>query len=240
MAPMLPRSNRAAMMVSLSLALGAALAACGAEPTSSDPPTSQSTSGQGTSSTSGGDGGSTSASTTTTGNGSTSTGTTTSTTATGMMGCQGLGDPCTDCSAQQCHDLYCGCYDDAVCGALVACAQGCAPNDTACSQACLTANESAISKAALLSDCAAISCSGLCPGATQLVPCEKCAAQSCEAQLNACVANPECTALVECVLACPQGDDFCAGGCYFDHSDGQDDATALQDCTSNACPGQCG
>jgi hypothetical protein len=154
----------------------------------------------------------------------------------GSGGCtMGLGDACSDCAAASCNALYCSCYGNPACGALAACAAACAAGDTQCAQACLSANPSGISDALTLGDCASSACAQQCPTATALSPCESCAFENCASQMNACVANAECTALIACVQDCG-GDDFCNAGCYFDHEGGQDGAQAVQDCVAAPCP----
>lgn len=154
------------------------------------------------------------------------------------MGCAGLGDACSDCLFTSCNALYCACYDNATCGALVACTQGCAAGDDGCAQACLTNNQAGISAAALVSDCAATSCPS-CPGVAALGPCEKCLFTSCSAQMNKCLANEECGALIQCAQDCAPGDDTCLAFCAFEHSGGTDDGQAVSDCLGASCGGQC-
>ena len=39
----------------------------------------------------------------------------------GGAGCPSLGDPCTDCLSSQCQAVYCNCFGNAECPALVQC-----------------------------------------------------------------------------------------------------------------------
>ncbi len=119
------------------------------------------------------------------------------------------------------------------------CTQGCAANDTVCNQTCLANNEGAISEAALLNDCGGSTCALDCPDSTALDICTKCLFTNCSTAMNACLSNPECSALVQCAQDC-FGDAFCQLGCYDDHPDGQNDADAVTSCLQNSCSGQCG
>lgn len=120
------------------------------------------------------------------------------------------------------------------------CTQACAPNDAACNQTCLSNNSSAISEAALLNDCAATSCNGMCAGAAALDGCSKCLFTSCSGAMNTCVANAECAAILTCAQGCDPSDSFCQFSCYSDHPDGQSAADDVTNCLQNSCSGQCG
>ena len=230
---MLGRSHALALLTSCSLALFGLFAACGSDETSSNDDDDNDTSDTG------GSGGSSSGSgASSSGSGASSSSSSGSGTG-GAMGCAGLGDACSDCAFGACNALYCTCYDNPACGALVACAQTCAPGDTGCAQNCLTQNQAGISDALLLGNCAAGGCAADCPTATVLSPCESCAFTNCEQQMNTCLANAECTALIECVQGCSDGDDICLAGCAIEHGDGQNDAEAVQNCVASPCP-ECG
>jgi hypothetical protein len=228
--------GRPSALALLCISLTALFLACGAddEPTPSDDDDDTTSSGSGGSSSSDG-GGPASSGAGASGASSSSSGTGASG---GAAGCAGLGDACSDCAAAQCNELYCTCYDNASCGALVACAQGCAAGDTDCAQSCLSNNQSGISDALLLGNCAATSCAQACPAATTLGACEACAFENCPSQMNTCLADAECTALIQCVQEC-NGDDLCNYGCVLDHGDGQQAAEAVQSCVAQPCP-SCG
>jgi hypothetical protein len=193
----------------------------------------------------GGSGGSTGGSTATAGSGGTggtggmtSTGGTTSSGGTGGTtnpGCSGLGDACTDCLADKCNATYCACYADPACGSLVQCAQACAGNAD-CNQNCFTNNENGISEAALLNNCAATQCPS-CPGTASLSPCELCVFTSCAPQMNTCLANPDCNALLACAQACPMDANYdtCVQNCGFANFGGIDDAQNVSSCVSANC-----
>ncbi len=239
--------------------LVAALVGCGDEVSSESFGTSStttSTTGTGTSTSTSGGGGGTGgagvggAAVGGSGGGSTSTGTSTTTGAGGAGGgggmgagggpsCPGLGDACTDCTAAQCPATYCACYGNLECSALLQCLQGCAPNDPMCGQTCLTAHEDGISAAFLLGDCAATTCSASCPNATNaLTPCQQCLYGSCDIQMNACIANPECTALVSCYQACG-ANMACQQQCATQHPQGLADAGAVSNCAQASCSNTC-
>lgn len=228
--------NWTAALAISSLGVGVGVAACGSDSdttSSSDEGTTAGPGGPSSTASGAGGAGVTSASA------GGASGTSSASTGAGRAGCKGLGDACSDCAAMQCNAQYCACYGNPTCGQLVACVQNCPPGDMGCGQNCLTANEAGITDALLLSDCAAGGCMADCPTAAKLTACEVCALQNCPQQMNKCVANPECTALIQCVEGC-MGDDFCNAGCAFDHGDGQTDAQAVQDCTKTPCANQCG
>jgi hypothetical protein len=152
-------------------------------------------------------------------------------------GCTGLGDACSDCAFESCGAEYCACFADPACANLIVCAQACGPMDAECAQGCLTANEDGIATAALIGDCSAASCPADCPASPELTACEVCLFTSCAAEMNACLANPDCNLLAQCAQGCG-GDAACAAACYFQYPDGQADATAVQECGA-ACP-ECG
>jgi hypothetical protein len=167
---------------------------------------------------------------------STSASSTTST-GTGVM-CPDTGTACTKCLSQACAPTYCSCYGNLDCSALFECWKTCSPGDTACAQSCESAHQDGISSAFLLSDCAASSCATDCPGTEALPACQKCLFESCDVQMNACVANPECTALFTCAKAC-NGDMTCVQQCATDHPNGVQDATKVNTCAKVSCTSVC-
>jgi hypothetical protein len=176
--------------------------------------------------------------------------TSTATTGTGGMGgggqggsmCPGFGDPCTNCTAAQCQATYCDCFNNPDCVALVQCLQGCTPGDAACQQTCFTDNQNGISDSVLLADCVEPNCNGPteCNGSGQaLGPCEECLFTSCPAEMNTCLANAECYALITCAQACPPGDQACINNCGLMHTGGINDAQGVLNCANNACAAVC-
>ena len=122
-----------------------------------------------------------------------------------------------------------------MCGSLVQCSQACAGNAD-CNQDCFTNNQNGISEAALLNNCAATQCPS-CPGTSALSPCELCVFTSCSSQMNACLANPDCNALLACVQACPMDANYdaCVQDCGFLNFGGIDDAQNVSSCVSANC-----
>jgi hypothetical protein len=153
--------------------------------------------------------------------------------------CPGLGDDCTNCTAAQCQDTYCACFNNPACVAIVQCIQGCAGDD-ACVQDCLTQNSDGASDAILLGDCTAESCDVECPGAgPDLPPCYECTFEQCSTEMNTCFANPECAAIILCAQACPAGDQTCVQDCVVQHPGGVTDAQAVLTCSNTNCQAQC-
>src|SRR5262249_17602732 len=125
----------------------------------------------------------------------------TSSSATGGMICPGFGDMCSNCLSMGCPATYCNCYNDPQCLAIFTCQAMCGGNAN-CKQGCLSSHPSGISEAYLLSDCAGAICAAQCPGNKPVDPCTKCVLTNCPAAMNACLAEPECLALYNCLEAC--------------------------------------
>jgi hypothetical protein len=213
-------------------------AACGSDdPADDGDNVDNTTSGQPGSSGQGGDG-ATGAGPSSSGEGGSGASTTSSTSGNGG-GCVGLGDACSDCAVESCNALYCTCAANSACTTLISCLDGCG-SDQNCSQGCLSATPAGIADAVLLNDCANGSCGSQCPTTQPLDACQKCAAQNCPTQLSACLANPECTPLIECASNCSEDDFFCLSGCADDYGGGQDVAEDLGGCVEGPCNGLCG
>jgi hypothetical protein len=153
--------------------------------------------------------------------------------------CPSLGDACTACLSTTCEDLYCTCYGNPQCGALITCLDPCSPDDESCLQECLTAHRTGISDAFLLSDCGARGCATPCPGSEAATACEVCLFTSCADDMNRCLANSECSALIQCIADCTSGDDACSQRCALQHAAGIADAQEVGDCSSASCGAQC-
>lgn len=254
-------SNRAAHRPIVKLvsvgAVGAALAlvsvvasGCGSDDDLFGPGGGSTTSGTGAGTNTGGDGSGAGGSTTTGTGGSTSTGTggagqggasqgggsTGGSGTGGGIGCDGLGDPCSDCAAVECPGLYCNCAGSPPCVSFVVCLSNCAPNDAVCTQSCMTQNEDGISDAFLLGNCSAQQCPAQCPNAQNLDGCQTCLFAACEVQMNQCLANPECTELLGCIAACDPANLSCPQVCLGMHPGGTADAQAVQTCAGQSCP----
>lgn len=151
--------------------------------------------------------------------------------------CSDVGDPCTICESTTCPAEYCGCYDNGSCLLLAQCVAGCAVDDTACAQACWTQYPDGISDGALLTHCAATLCAEACGRYVPLTPCQLCLYTECAEAMNVCIANPECTALLQCLDACEAPG--CENTCYIAHPDGLADSGPVGRCAQEACVTQC-
>lgn len=151
------------------------------------------------------------------------------------MICQDFGDPCTSCVSVACPAIYCACSDNPECFALSTCFSGCPDDDQACNQACQTKHPDGISDLYKLSGCAGSSCPSECPGNDPLSPCIACVLDECPGALNACLADPACVALYNCLDACPDVDLVCQQGCYGQFGAGTAKLTALLQCESAPC-----
>ncbi|WP_437297377.1 hypothetical protein [Sorangium sp. So ce426] len=154
--------------------------------------------------------------------------------------CASLGDPCTTCLALRCQESYCACQRSAECAALGNCLLGCAAEDVACEQACLTAHRAGISGIFLEGGCASERCSAQCPSRDALSPCASCRLTGCAAEMNACVAEPSCRAMLACVDACRADGDGCLEACSAMHADGVQAAGAVFACEEARCGADCG
>ncbi|WP_437743811.1 hypothetical protein WMF39_01680 [Sorangium sp. So ce1504] len=153
--------------------------------------------------------------------------------------CASLGDPCTTCLALRCQESYCACQRSAECAALGNCLLGCAAEDVACEQACLTAHRAGISGIFLEGGCASERCSAQCPSRDALSPCASCRLTGCAAEMNACVAEPSCRAMLACVDACRADGDGCLEVCSAMHADGVQAAGAVFACEEARCGADC-
>jgi hypothetical protein len=151
----------------------------------------------------------------------------------------GLGDPCSDCTAQNCAAAYCACYNDPSCGDLVKCLQPCAAGDMNCQQMCFSSNMGAISEASLLDSCAAMSCASQCPGTTALGPCDVCLFEKCAPQMNTCIADPDCASILYCVEMCSPNDCGCELNCYENScsTQAQNEVMDVDNCLMSSCSG---
>jgi len=113
------------------------------------------------------------------------------------------------------------------------------PGDTECAQSCATVHEAGISAAALTADCAGTTCDAGCAAGKALMPCQKCLYTECSNEMNACLANPECVALVQCIQACAPGDMACGQACADEHPSGLLQAVALRNCRIENCDESC-
>jgi hypothetical protein len=79
-----------------------------------------------------------------------------------------------------------------------------------------------------------------CDGQGSCQACIECASGSeCSDAQQACIQSPDCTGLLECLVAC-DFDDVCEGGCYASYPDSAAEAlSAFEVCVTCACPLDC-
>ncbi|WP_437279248.1 hypothetical protein WME90_01450 [Sorangium sp. So ce375] len=153
--------------------------------------------------------------------------------------CASLGDPCTTCLALRCQESYCACQRSAECAALGNCLLGCAVGDEPCGQVCLTAHRAGISGIFLEGGCAFELCGVQCPSRAPLSACATCRHTGCAAEMNACVADPSCRALLACVDACGADDEACRSQCAVDNEGGMRAAGPVFACEGAQCGTDC-
>jgi hypothetical protein len=124
------------------------------------------------------------------------------------------------------------------CQATTNCFLGCAPDDAACFQHCLTAHRDGISDVSLLGDCEAARCQAQCSSGKPLTPCKSCLFTRCPDEMNTCIANAQCSALLACVEACA-GNAGCTQACNRNHSSGVSDAEPVLGCGDTRCDALC-
>jgi hypothetical protein len=155
----------------------------------------------------------------------------------GGAACADFGEPCSECELAQCHEVYCACFESTDCVAVATCLLGCPVNDQACFQSCWTANPNGISDAALVQHCGATSCAGACTNLVPLSPCQLCLAQSCESEMNACMALASCTSLLQCAEACTTQQ--CQDQCVAAYPSGAVLGAAVIACGNQSCAAEC-
>ncbi len=160
-----------------------------------------------------------------------------STDETGAGLCPDVGDPCTICESTQCPDAYCDCFNNGSCVLLAQCTAGCDIGDAACNQACWTQYPEGISDGAVLTHCAGTTCMADCGAYVPLTDCQQCLYTECPLEMNTCVSNPECSALLACLDACE--DPGCENTCYAVHPDGLADSGPVGECAQDACLQAC-
>lgn len=151
--------------------------------------------------------------------------------------CPGF-SPCTDCMSTGCSEVYCACANEDHCLGYLDCLSYCAEGDNECRQMCANNHEPGIAAAILVVDCAATVCDGTCMFGKELNDCQTCLYTSCPEQMNACIADAECIALVQCLQTC-SGDMACAQACIGDHPDGLPEAQAVKMCQTDNCFDPC-
>ncbi len=160
-------------------------------------------------------------------------------TGSGTTICKDFGDPCTGCIAKQCADSWCGCAGDPECLALFDCYGKC-NGDEACGQACLGAHPEGISDVLLVSGCAGTTCDASCNwGEPEFGTCEACVYSDCASETNACLSDPSCIALYQCLGDCEGIGLTCQKACYEKHGAGTAKLEAFVGCSSDKCKNAC-
>ncbi|MDI1479991.1 hypothetical protein [Polyangium sp. y55x31] len=161
----------------------------------------------------------------------------------GAPACMQPSDPnpesCRVCMYQQCNLAYCDCATEPACVEIIPCLEACGPMDQACAEACFQKNSLGFAEFVIQGSCASTLCAPSCPNADDIGSCELCLAQQCEQQFEACIGNPECTALIDCLQACPQGNMSCQQGCLQQHAGGAIQAQQLNQCATMSCGNVC-
>ncbi|MDI3282005.1 hypothetical protein [Polyangium sp. 15x6] len=86
-----------------------------------------------------------------------------------------------------------------------------------------------------LSSCGGTACPNECPGSEPLDPCSQCMVETCDDELNGCLANAACITLYNCLDGCGDLDLTCQQGCYQDHGAGVPKLELLLQCTQTNC-----
>lgn len=156
---------------------------------------------------------------------------------TGAAICPDVGEPCTQCESTTCSQEYCDCYNNGSCVLLSQCALQCDIGDTECYQACWSMYPDGISDAALLTHCAATVCMPECGPFIPLTECQQCLYGRCPEEMNVCISNPDCTALLYCLDECELPG--CENGCYALYPGGLADSGPVGECAQEACTVEC-
>jgi hypothetical protein len=176
-------------------------------------------------------------------------GSTTSTTGTGGGGapeCNAVPGECGQCLYTECQESYCACYANPDCAALGTCLNTCDPADpnyNQCVQDCQTQYPQGIADAALVGSCSDQNCQPQCPATgVTLGPCEECLLTNCNDEMQACLADPDCQAIIDCAQACPMTDPNnpnCPIECAQMHPGGAAEAGAVINCSQDSCTNEC-
>jgi len=153
--------------------------------------------------------------------------------------CNSFGDPCTNCAAVNCPEIWCGCAKNQACIDLFGCLGMCQGNET-CFQACYSLHEEGVSAVLLVSGCAGTTCESICQwGNTEFTECQECIYSDCSTEMNACMAEKACMQLWQCLNKCPKAGLSCQQGCYNDHGAGVMTLESVLQCTINICSPEC-
>lgn len=100
----------------------------------------------------------------------------------------------------------------------------------------MQAHQPGISDAVSVQSCASSQCGGCQQGWEPLDPCSECMFQDCDEAMNACLAEPACSALWACLGDCPQLGLTCQQACYDEFGEGTGALQGLLECTQDECP----
>lgn len=154
---------------------------------------------------------------------------------TGVETCAPLGGACSSCVSIECSASWCACTDNPECLATLVCFGQCTTDP--CYSDCLSEHSAGASDALLVLGCPG--CAGQC-GSQPNDPCTECLYTDCEDQTNACVAEPDCLPLWQCLNDCPPGGLTCQSDCYDAYPDGIMVLESLFNCAGTTCSSTCG
>ena len=155
---------------------------------------------------------------------------------------------CDTCLDASCCAQNTACVSNTDCAALIACGDAC--RDDACISACMSAHPTGAALLDTLSTCVETSCTTACGGPSSPPPtsacgfgsgnstCDTCLDTSCCGDANACLGDADCTALIDCAMACT--DATCEAACEAAHPSGTTKMNALSTCANTACGSTCG
>ncbi|MDI1444275.1 hypothetical protein [Polyangium sp. 6x1] len=152
----------------------------------------------------------------------------------GGMICPSFGDPCTSCLSVSCSAVYCDCHENPDCFQLITCTNQCGGDD-ACEQTCHASFPNGAADVYALSSCGGASCPSECPNTEPLDPCSQCMVETCDDELNGCLADAPCIALYSCLQDCADLDLTCQKACYEDHGAGVPKLEIRLPCVQTSC-----
>jgi hypothetical protein len=114
------------------------------------------------------------------------------------------------------------------------------PGDMMCTNNCTNQNPGGITDAALLGGCSDQNCQPECPPSGLMIgDCETCLFMNCSNEMNACLSNPDCQAILQCAQMCMPGDDICQQDCALMYPGGIQQAGAVAQCLTANCTMEC-
>lgn len=153
--------------------------------------------------------------------------------------CETQGGVCPTCLSTGCPEVFCACQEEPHCFGYLECLGTCIEGPPDCAQSCAAVHEPGITAAILVADCSATTCAGDCMFGEPLNDCQKCTYGACPDEMNACIADAECLAVIACFKECPEGDTPCYQACASAHPDGFAVFKPARDCQKAACQELC-